>query len=149
MRKALVVGALVVCAAGIAVAVASAGGRGPRLSDSYVAAAKAPCERFNTAVEPFLVGAGFEDLIRQIDAFSAARAKLSSELTALATDGSDRKRLEPLLRKLADGNRLLSAARTAAGEHRFESAYGRLDQFGRVSDAQDKLVARLGIAPCG
>src|SRR5438874_1554251 len=123
MRKALALGAVIVCGVGIAVAVASAGGRGQRLSDAYLAAAKAPCERFNSTVEPFRVGAGFDDLIRQIETFMAARAKLAGDLRELATADDDRRRVDALLDKLAEGNRILSASEALAGDGKFDAAF--------------------------
>jgi hypothetical protein len=149
MRNTILLGVALVCVVAVAVAATGKGGHEPQLSDAYLAAAKAPCERFNSTVEPVRVGAGFDELLRQIDTFSTARAALGDDLRTLATTDDDRQRVEPLLDKLAEGNRVLSAAKELAGDGRLRPAYNRLDDFGRVSDAQDRLALRLGLGSCG
>lgn len=124
-------------------------GRRAQLSESYLNAAQKPCANLKRTVEPLLVGAGFDDLVRQTQGFETARSRLADDLRVLATSDDDRRKVQPLLENLAAGNRALADARKLDGEGKAAQAFRRLDDFTRVDAAEGRIARRLGLGDCG
>jgi hypothetical protein len=149
-QLALAIGFVAAAAAAVAVAFALFGGDGQsRLSPSYLRAAQRPCTAFKHSVQPLLVSAGFDGLVRQTNGFQRARARLADDLWQLTRADDDRRRLEPLLQNLAMGDSMVIDAQRLDAAGKVPQAFRRLDDYARLLDAQSRLTKRLGLRDCG
>src|SRR5215207_9883394 len=92
--------------------------RDRRLSEPALAAAREACELQAAASEPYMFGFGMQDVIGGAEGLIIARAALARRLERSARDAYDRRKLRPLVRAVAAGNRALArlAAAEAAGD---------------------------------
>lgn len=122
--------------------------RDPNLSEPALAAARAACARQKADSDPFMFGFGMQDVVGGVEGLIAARDALVRGLGRSARDGFDRRRLAPLVRAVAAGNRELArlGAADAAGD---EAAAARLlAGLDARMEPERALARRLDLGDC-
>ena len=122
--------------------------RDPNLSAPALAAARAACARQEADSDPFMFGFGMQDVVGGVEGLIAARDALSRGLRRSARDVFDRRKLAPLVRAVAGGNRELVrlGAADAAGD---EAATARLLAGLDARMEPERTLARgLGLGDC-
>jgi hypothetical protein len=122
--------------------------RDPRLSGPALSVARAACARQVADSDPYVFGFGMQDVIGAVEGLIAARAALVRQLTGAAQDVIDRRKLQPLLRAVADGNRELGllAAADAAGDP--AAAAELVARFDAHTEQEQTLARRLDLGDC-
>lgn len=122
--------------------------RDPGLTEPAVASARAACALQVEDSDPYLFGFGMQDALGAAEGLIAARAALTRRLIGSAQDGFDRRRLQPLVRAVAEGNRELArmAAAEAAGDYR--AAARLVARFDARTEPERALARRLDLGEC-
>jgi hypothetical protein len=120
--------------------------RNPRLSERALSVGRAACARQVTDSDPYLFGFGMQDLVGATEGLIAARAALSRRLTRAAQDTIDRRKLQPLLRAVAGGDREL--AMLGAAEPGGDRAAGLVTRFAAHTEREQSLARRLDLGDC-
>jgi hypothetical protein len=120
--------------------------RDPRLSEPALSVGRAACARQVTDSDPYVFGFGMQDPVGATEGLIAARAALSRRLTRAAQDAIDRRKLQPLLRSVAEGNREL--AMLGAAEPGSDHAGGLVARFDAHTEREQALARRLDLGDC-
>jgi hypothetical protein len=122
--------------------------RDPRLSGPAIASARAACARQVEESDPYLFGFGIQDVVGGAEGLIAVRAALARRLAGAARNGFDRRKLRPLVRAIAAGNRELARLATAdaAGDHR--AAATLVARFDARTEPERAVARRLGLGDC-
>ena len=122
--------------------------RDPNLSEPALAAARAACARQEADSDPFMFGFGMQDVVGGVEGLIAARDALVRGLERSGRDGFDRRRLAPLVRAVAAGNREL-ARLGAADANGDEAATARLlAGLDARMEPERALARRLDLGDC-
>jgi hypothetical protein len=139
--------ALLIGLTAIATSAGAANEPSPRLTSPAIAAAQPACDRFVAAVRPYLIGAGVDDLIEQIQAFRSARSRLAQDLDVAITGPRDRRKAGPLITSLSH-NGLLSGALAQINKDRIGAAFATLARWHRQTVREDRIARRIGLRRC-
>jgi hypothetical protein len=120
--------------------------RDPRLAEPALSVGRAACARQVTDSDPYVFGFGMQDLVGATEGLMAARAALSRRLTRAAHDAIDRRKLQPLLRAVSEGNREL--AMLGAAEPGGDHATGLMARFAAHTEREQTLARRLDLGGC-
>jgi len=122
--------------------------RDPRLSDRAVSSARAACARQVADSDPYLFGFGMQDVVGAAEGLIAARAELARRLVGSAQDVFDRRKLQPLVRAVADGNRELARLARADGGGDHAAAVRIVARFDARTESERTLARRLDLGEC-
>ena len=122
--------------------------RDPRLPGRALASARAACARQVADSDPYMFGFGMQDVVGSAEGLITARAALATRLAGSARDAFDRRKLRPLVRAVAAGNRELArmAAAELAGDH--AAAAGVVARLDARTEPERAIARRLGLGDC-
>jgi hypothetical protein len=119
------------------------------LSTATLEAAQPVCDAFAAAVEPYLFGAGLQDLRGLAEGFLGARTGAAAGLVAAARgDAIDREKLRGLTDALHVGNRRLRRMDGAAAASAWDVAYAELRRYEAHAAGEADAAVRLGLGDC-
>lgn len=130
------------------VAVTSATPDGSALSAETVERANSACRETHERLRPFEIGAGLEDLRRQVAGFARERKRLAVRLVGAGDREADTARLIPLAYRMLANNRFLRRAGKAAESGDVPEAFAELRKWERRLPGERRQARRLQLAEC-
>ena len=120
----------------------------PHLTEPALAAARAACARQVADSDPYLFGFGMQDIVGGAEGLIVARITLARRLAGSARDEFDTRKLRPLVRAVAAGNRELARLAAADAADDRAAVAGLLARLDERTEPERALARGLDLGDC-